>query len=40
MMGRCAVCRRLAGKLERATYLNAPDGGVPVHGLCIKSFFE
>jgi hypothetical protein len=35
----CRVCGR-GGKFEYATYLGAPEGGVPVHRECLIAFFR
>jgi hypothetical protein len=36
----CAHCKRSGGSFWRATYLGAPDGGVPVHVKCAGDFFR
>lgn len=38
--GGCSVCGVASGTLERATYLDAPSGGVPVHLRCLNVFFS
>lgn len=35
----CVYCRRSGGSFYRATYLGAPEGGVPVHVDCIGAFY-
>ena len=36
----CAVCGRTDGYFSRATYEGAPDGGVPVHMICLPDFYR
>ena len=36
----CDYCGRADGKLERITYVGAPDGGVLVHLNCAATWFE
>jgi hypothetical protein len=37
----CAYCGRPCGrKSERATFVGAPKGGVPVHRDCLTAFFQ
>jgi hypothetical protein len=36
----CAVCGGTDGPFERATYIGAPSGGVPVHFDCVAAFFD
>ena len=35
----CAHCGQAGGFMERATYVGAPDGGVPVHRECLVAWF-
>jgi hypothetical protein len=39
----CAVCRGSGARgrrMERATFVGAPDGGLPVHLRCLTDFFK
>jgi hypothetical protein len=36
----CTLCGGTDGPFERATYIGAPSGGVPVHFDCVAAFFE
>jgi hypothetical protein len=35
----CRVCGRRGHRFEIVTYLDAPDGGLPVHQYCVRRFF-
>lgn len=39
-IGRCAVCGKTSGYFQRATYDDAPDGGVTVHRECLARFYS
>lgn len=36
----CPVCGNGGGHFGRATYVGAPDGGVPVHTKCLSNFYQ
>jgi len=36
---RCVYCGRGDGRIERTTFLDAPEGSVPVHACCLQPFF-
>ena len=38
-IGKCAVCGKTNGFFQRATYEDAPDGGVTVHQGCLGAFY-
>ena len=38
--GRCQVCNKTHGFLQRATYEDAPEGGVVVHQDCLGKFYQ
>lgn len=40
IQGRCAVCNKTHGFLQRATYQDAPEEGVTVHQDCLSEFFK
>ena len=40
IQGRCQVCNKTHGFLQRATYDNAPDEGVVVHQDCLSKFYQ
>lgn len=40
IQGRCAVCNKTHGFLQRATYDDAPDEGVTVHRDCLDKFYQ
>lgn len=35
----CKVCGGRGEKIEMATYVGAPVGGVPVHRNCLQAFY-
>jgi hypothetical protein len=35
----CRACGRICRRFDRATYVGAPRGGVPVHRYCLRRFF-
>jgi hypothetical protein len=40
IQGRCQVCNKTQGFLQRATYEGAPEGGVVVHQDCLDKFYQ
>ena len=40
IQGRCVVCNRSHGFLQRATYDGAPEEGVTVHQDCLGKFYQ
>jgi len=38
--GRCQVCNKTYGFLQRATYDGAPEEGVTVHQDCLGKFYQ
>ena len=40
IQGRCQVCNKTHGFLQRATYEDAPEGGVVVHQDCLSKFYQ
>lgn len=40
IQGRCAVCNRTNGFLQRATYQDAPEEGAIVHQDCLDKFYR
>lgn len=40
IQGRCVVCNRSHGFLQRATYDGAPEEGVTVHQDCLGAFYK
>ena len=36
----CRHCGEAGGQFESATYVGAPEGGVPVHTKCLPEFFR
>jgi hypothetical protein len=36
----CWHCGETGGHFQRATYVGAPRGGLPVHFKCVPAFFE
>ena len=39
MMSDCTQCKKSGGSFWRATYVGAPEGGVPIYIKCAKEFY-